>query len=95
MFKLLQSDRNSNGSWLLDGVGNERKQSEMSCTLDGHDQHPLVLRARTCNALRYDTALLRNEPLELLLGLVVNEIFLVVAEAARAFLPDLAGCAPL
>jgi hypothetical protein len=95
MFKLLRSNKNSNGSWLLDGVGNERKQSKVSRAFDGDNQHSLVLRARTRDAFRYDAALLRNEPLELLLGLVVNEIFLVVAETTSALFPDLAGCAPL
>src|SRR3990172_4671776 len=95
IFKLLQSDKNPNGSWLLYGVRNERNQSEVSRALDCSYQHALVLRAGTSDALRNDAALLRHEPLELLVGLVVDEIFLVVAEAAGAFFPDLTGRAPL
>lgn len=67
----------------------------MSGALDGNHQHALVFCARARNALGYDAALLRNKPLELLLGLIIDEIFLVVTEPAGALFPDLAGSSPL
>jgi hypothetical protein len=95
MFKLLQSNENSDSSPLLDGVRNERQQCEVPPALDGDHQHALVLRTGSRNALGDDAALLRNEPLELLIGLIVDEIFLIITEATCALFPDLAGRASL
>jgi hypothetical protein len=95
MFKLLQSEKGSYVSWLLDGVRNERKQCKVSCALDRDHQHALVFCARSRDTLWNDPALLRNKTLELLLGLVIDEILLVVAETTGALFPDLAGCTPL
>lgn len=67
----------------------------MARPFDSDDKHPLMPGAGPCDALRDDASLLRDKPLKLLLGFVVDEVFLVVAEAACALFPDLACCASL
>jgi hypothetical protein len=58
----------------------------VASTLDRNYQHTLVSRARPCDSLRDDAALLGNESLKLLVGLVIDILFFVVAESASAFL---------
>ena len=61
----------------------------MACPLDRGHEHPLMLGAGPGDPFWNDPALLRHETLKFLFGLVVHVIFLVVAEAASAFFPDL------
>ena len=56
----------------------------MACPLDRGHEDSLMLGAGPGDPFRNDSALLRNESLQLLIGLIVHIIFLVVAKAARA-----------
>jgi len=61
----------------------------MAGPLDSCNEHPLMPGARPCDAFRNNPALLRHETLKFLFGLVIDKIFLVVAEAASALFSDL------
>ena len=61
----------------------------MACPLDCGDKHALMLGASPRDSLRNNSALLRDETLKFLVGLIVNKIFFVVAESAGAFLSHL------
>jgi len=61
----------------------------MARPFDCGDEHPLMSGACPRDSLGDDSALLGYEALKLLLGLVINEIFLVVAETACALLSHL------
>lgn len=63
----------------------------MASALNRRYEHALVLGASSGDALRYDSALLRHESLEFLLGFVIHVIFLVVTESAGPLFPYLAG----
>ncbi len=63
----------------------------MARPLDGGDEHPLMPCTRPRDPLGDDAPLLGDEALQFLLGFVIDEIFLVVAEAARPLFPDLSG----
>ena len=63
----------------------------MACPLDCGDEHPLMSGTCPRDPLWNDSTLLRHEALEFLFGLVINKIFLIVAEAARALLSNLPG----
>ena len=67
----------------------------MTCAFDRSHEHPLVLGTGAGDSLRDDAALFRDKPLEFLLGLVVDVVLLVVAEAACTFLSHLSGRAAL
>ena len=62
----------------------------MASPLDRDNKHALVFRTGPRNTLRDDASLLRNEPLELFLVLVIHVEFLVIAESACALFPHLA-----
>ncbi len=64
----------------------------MPRTLDGDNQHALMLCACPGNTLRNNPPLLRNEPLDFLFVLVIDVIFFIVAEAAGPFFSDLLRC---
>ena len=63
----------------------------MARPLDCSDEHPLMSGTCPRDPLGNDSTLLRHEALKFLLGFVINKIFLVVAEAARALLSNLSG----
>lgn len=63
----------------------------MARPLDCGDEHPLMSGTCPRDPLGNDSTLLRHEALEFLFSLVINKIFLVVAEAAGAFLSNLPG----
>lgn len=63
----------------------------MARPLDCGNEHPLMSGTRPRDPLGNDPALLRHEALKLLIGFVINKIFLVVAEAARALFSHLSG----
>lgn len=67
----------------------------MAGPLDGDNKHALVFRTGPRNTLRDDASLLRNEPLELFLVLVIDIEFFIVAESARALFTLLAVLLPL
>lgn len=67
----------------------------MACPFDGDDEHPLMLRTGSRDPLGDDASLLRNEPLELFLVLVIHVEFFVVTETAGSFFPLLAVLLPL
>lgn len=61
----------------------------MARPLDCGYEQPLMSGTCPRDPLRNDSTLLRHEALKFLFSLVINKIFLVVAEAARALLSDL------
>ena len=61
----------------------------MARPLNRGNEHPLMPGACSRDPLRNNPSLLRDEALKFLFGLVVNKIFFVIAEAARAFFPYL------
>jgi hypothetical protein len=63
----------------------------MAPPFDRRDEHALMLRARPGDSLRNDPALFGDEPLKLLVRLVVDEILFVIAKSAGTLFPDLAG----
>ena len=58
MITLLQSNKDSDVSWLLHSIGDKRQQGEMACPFNGDDEHSLVFRASASDALRDDASLL-------------------------------------
>lgn len=63
----------------------------MPCALDRRNELPLVLRARSGNALRYDFPLLAREALDLLFVLVINVVFFGITKATRTLLAQCLG----
>ena len=61
----------------------QRKQSDLAGALDRVRQHPLVVGADAAGLPRQDLAAVRREPLQPLVGLVVDVILLLDAELAR------------
>jgi len=61
----------------------------MARPLDCGNEHPLMPGACPRDPFGNDPTLLRHEALKFLIGLVIDKIFLVVAEAAGALFSDL------
>ncbi len=61
----------------------------MACPLNCGNEHPLMSGTRPRDPLGNNSTLLRYEALKFLFRLVINKIFLVVAEAARTLFSNL------